>query len=58
MENGTWASTAAKQMRAKVEELKDMTILDTQVSVKSALKEAQEEQMDALCAAIVESMKE
>lgn len=26
MENGTWASTAAKQMRAKVEELKDMTI--------------------------------
>lgn len=57
MENGTWASTAAKQMRGKMEELKDMTLLDTQVSVKSALKEAQEEQMDALCQAIVESMQ-
>ncbi len=56
MDNGSWASTAAKQMRAKVEELKDMTVLDTQVSVKSALKPEQEEQMDALCRAIVETL--
>ena len=56
MDNGTWAATAAKQMRAKVEELKDMTILDAQVSVKSALKSEQEEQMDALCKAIVETL--
>lgn len=57
VENGTWAATAARQMRAKVEELKDMTILDTQVSVKSSLKTEQEAQMDELCAAIVNSMK-
>lgn len=57
IENGTWAATSARQMRAKVEELKDMNILDTQVSIKSSLKADQAAQMDELCAAIVNSMK-
>lgn len=57
VENGTWAATSARQMRAKVEEMKDMTILDTQVSIKSALKAEQETQLDELCTAIVNSMK-
>lgn len=57
IENGTWAATSARQMRAKVEELKNMNILDTQVSIKSSLKAGQAAQMDELCAAIVNSMK-
>ena len=57
IENGTWAATSARQMRAKVEELKDMNILDTQVSIKSSLKADQAAQMDELCTAIVNSMK-
>lgn len=57
VENGTWAATSARQMRAKVEELKDMNILDTQVSIKSSLKADQVAQMDELCTAIMNSMK-
>ena len=39
MENGTWAATSGKQMRAKLEEMKNMTILDEKVTIKSALWE-------------------
>ena len=37
MENGTWAPTTAKQMREKLAELKNVTILDTQITIKSAM---------------------
>ncbi len=57
MENGTWAVTAGRQMRAMLEEMKDMTVLDTQITVKSAMKKEQEAELDALADAIVESMK-
>ncbi len=57
LENGTWAPTAVKQMRAKIEEMRDMRVLETAVSVKSALKRNQEEEIDALCSAIVDSMR-
>lgn len=56
MENGTWAVTAAKQMREKLSELKDMTILDTQVTVKSAMAADQSGELEALADAIVQSM--
>ncbi|MDD3337446.1 MAG: FprA family A-type flavoprotein [Lachnospiraceae bacterium] len=36
LENGTWAVTAGKQMRAMLEEMKEMEIMDT-VTIKSAL---------------------
>ena len=42
MENGTWAATTAKQMRAELEQLKNMTILEQQITIKSAMKDAQE----------------
>ena len=45
VENGSWASTAGKQMRTIIETLKNVTILDEGISIKSSLKE---EQMDAL----------
>lgn len=57
IENGTWAATAGKQMRAMLEELKDMTILPEQITVKSAMKENQEAELEAFADAIVASMK-
>lgn len=56
MENGTWAPTTAKQMREKLAELKNVTILDTQITIKSALAPEQEGQLEALADAIVASM--
>lgn len=56
MENGTWAPTTAKQMREKLAELKNVTILDTQITIKSAMAPVQEGQLEALADAIVASM--
>lgn len=56
MENGTWAAMTAKQMREKLSELKDMTILDTQITVKSSMAADQADELEAFADAIVESM--
>lgn len=56
MENGTWAAMTAKQMREKLSELKDMTILDTQVTVKSSMAADQADELEAFADAIAESM--
>lgn len=56
MENGTWAATAAKQMREKLAEMKDMTVLDTQVTIKSAMLADQRNDLEALADAIMETM--
>ena len=37
MENGTWAPMAAKHMRAALSEMKNMAVLDSQVTICSAL---------------------
>ena len=39
LENGTWASTAGKQMKEILSGMKDMEIYEETVTVKSALKE-------------------
>lgn len=39
VENGTWAPMAAKHMRAAMEGMKNMTILDMQVTIRSAMSE-------------------
>lgn len=57
VENGTWASTAAKQMRTALEELKNITILDTQITVKSAMKAGQQSEIDAMADAILASLQ-
>lgn len=57
IENSTWAATAGKQMRAMLEDLKDVTILPEQITVKSAMKENQEQELDAFADAVVASMK-
>lgn len=56
MENGTWAPMTAKQMREKLAELKNVTILDTQITIKSAMAPEQEGQLEALADAIIASM--
>ena len=56
VENGSWAPTAGGLMRAEFSKLKSCTILDETVTIKSSLKDAQLESMDALAEAIVDSM--
>lgn len=56
MENGTWAATTAKQMREKLAEMKDMTVLDTQITIKSAMLADQRNDLEALADAIIETM--
>ncbi len=56
LENGTWAAVTARLMREKLGEMKDMVILDTQVSIKSAMQAEQRDELEAMADAIVESM--
>ena len=48
MENGSWAPAAARLMRARLEEMKDLRVCGTVVSLRSALSPASEAQIDAL----------
>ena len=43
LENGTWAPMAGKHMRAIVESMKNMEIVEPVISIKSALQPAQME---------------
>ena len=56
VENGSWAPTAGGLMRAEFQKLKNCTILDEGLTIKSSLKEAQLSQMDVLAQAIYDSM--
>ncbi len=48
MENGSWAPIAAKTMRAVLEQMKDITICDKVVTIKSAVKDNTIADMEAL----------
>ncbi len=48
IENGTWAPTAAGQMKTKLLELKDITVLENAVTIRSELKPEQEPQLERL----------
>lgn len=48
IDNGTWASTAGKQMIGTLEGMKNMTILENTISIKSALAENQLGALEAL----------
>ena len=50
IENGTWAPMAAKCMKAVLEGMKNITILEPVVSIKSRLKADSEQQLDLLAA--------
>ena len=48
IENGTWAATAAKCIKAKFEKSKNITWLDTTVSIKSSVSADNIEQINAM----------
>lgn len=56
MDNGTWAITAGKQMKTKLEELKEISILEQVISLKSTLKQEQLEMVDQFVETLYESL--
>ena len=57
VENGSWGPTAAKVMREILSTLKDVTILEESVTIRSSLKESNMPQMQALVDVIVNAGK-
>ncbi|WP_349672037.1 FprA family A-type flavoprotein [Lacrimispora sp.] len=56
IENGTWGVMAAKKMTEIISSMKNMTILDQTITVKSSLKEDQLSEIAALANTIADSM--
>ncbi|MCM1441582.1 MAG: FprA family A-type flavoprotein, partial [Roseburia sp.] len=52
IENGTWAPVAAKLMRDRLSAMKDMEIVETTLTIRSRLHDADRPQLDALIAAL------
>ena len=50
IENGSWVPAAARLMRAELEKMKELRLCETEVSLRSALNQISEAQMDALVA--------
>lgn len=48
MENGSWAPTAARQMKAVFESMKDITVCDTVVTIKSVMNDDTVEVMEKM----------
>lgn len=56
MENGTWAAAAGKQILKRLEEMKEILILEDQLSVKSALKKDREGDLESFAQQIVDAL--
>lgn len=56
MDNGTWAPAAGKMIEKALLEMKNITILDEKISMKSTLKQDREAELEALADSIVASM--
>lgn len=56
IDNGTWAATAGKQMIGTLEGMKNMTILENTISIKSALAENQLGVLEALADELVKQV--
>lgn len=57
IENGSWAPQSAKLMREILDKMKEMTILDEEMSVSSSMTKEDEDSMQSLANNIIESMK-
>ncbi|MBS7007339.1 FprA family A-type flavoprotein [Anaerostipes sp.] len=57
MQNGTWAATSGRQMNELISGMKEMTVLEPSITIKSALNDSQSEEIDAMVDAILNSMK-
>ena len=53
IENGTWAPMAAKKMAEELSGLKGITVLPEKVTIKSAFKKADTEQLEQLATALL-----
>lgn len=53
IENGTWAPQSGKKMRELLGQMKDMRVLEREISIRSAMTAADEEALDALAELIV-----
>ncbi|MBO7067251.1 MAG: FprA family A-type flavoprotein [Bacteroidaceae bacterium] len=53
VENGTWAPSAGKAMRAIIEQMKNVSIVEPAVTIRSAMKEADIPALEALADAIL-----
>jgi flavorubredoxin len=56
MENGTWGVLAGKKMNEIISEMKNMTILENMVTIKSSVKEDQLVEITALADAIAKTL--
>ena len=57
LENGTWAPVAGRQMREIFAGMKNIELLEEGVTIRSAVKEAQEESLEALAEKIASSLQ-
>lgn len=55
IENGSWAPCAAKTMKAVLETMKDVTIIEPSVTIKSTLKDADLPKLEELADAIAKA---
>ena len=53
LENGSWGPTAARSMRAMLETMKNVSIVDPVVTIKSTLKDENMKDLEALADAMV-----
>lgn len=53
IENGTWAPQSGKKMRELLAEMKDMRVLESEITIKSAMTPADDQALDALAELIV-----
>ncbi|WP_027399793.1 FprA family A-type flavoprotein [Anaerovorax odorimutans] len=57
IENGSWAPQSGKLMRECLEDMKEMTILEKEVSLNSSMKDDDQDIFNDLAESIIESMK-
>lgn len=57
IENGTWTPQCAKLMRELLGEMKEMTILDNDMTISSCMKDDDVNSVNAIADSIIESMK-
>jgi len=56
IENGTWAPSAGCKMRSMVEEMKDMNIVESTLTIKSSMKPSQEVELEEMVKEVVGDM--
>lgn len=58
MENGSWGPTALKTMRASLDEMKGLTVVEPTVTIRSTLNEASRGDMASLAAAMKQALEQ